>query len=235
MIANYKMLVEPVRESPDLEPPTVYVIDPDPSTSKTVNELLQGSQLNIQAYACGRDFFSAYNPGQTGCLVLEQRIFDISGLQIQRRMADENHSLPMVFVTSTIDVSTAVVLMRGGAVHILEKPLRSIELLNAIQEALALGESRRQQEVDKKRVRESVALLTRKERQLVGLLAAAKSTKAIAAELSICSRAVELRRRGVMDKLGIDSSLELMRFAVLARQKFSRLLDVPKHEAEETS
>ena len=119
----------------------------------------------------------------------------------------------MMYVSSGMDVSTAVVLMRGGAIHILEKPLRSIELLNAIQEAVAIDQDERRKEAGKRQVRESIARLTRKERQLVSLVASAKSTKAIASELGICSRAVELRRRGVMDKLGLKSSLELLRFA----------------------
>jgi two-component system, LuxR family, response regulator FixJ len=233
MIAQMKMPAAPVAEDLEGVTPTVFVVDPDPSTGKIVTDLLEGSRIHVQAHGSGREFFSAYKPQHSGCLVLEQRILDTSGLQIQRRLAEQHQCLPMVYVTSGIDVSTAVVLMRGGAVHILEKPLRSIELLNAIQEALARDEGQRKEEAEKRHVRESVAVLTRKERQLVGLLAAAKSTKVIASELSICARAVELRRRNVMEKLGLHSSLELMRFAVLARQKFSRLLEAPLVNEEE--
>ena len=117
-----------------------------------VKDLLQGTELTVQAYASGREFFAAYAGDQPGCLVLEQRIFDISGLQIQRRLAEQNQRLPMVYVTSGVDVSTAVVLMRGGAIHILEKPLRSIELLNAIQEAVAIDQNERRKEAGKRRV-----------------------------------------------------------------------------------
>jgi two-component system response regulator DctR len=100
-----------------------------------------------------------------------------------------------------------------------------MELLSAIQEGLAKDQDERRKEAGKCRVRESIALLTSKERQLVSLVACAKSTKAIASELGICSRAVELRRRGVMDKLGLKSSLELLRFAMLAWQEFSHDVD----------
>ena len=143
----------------------------------------------------------------------------------QRRLAEQNQRLPLVYVTSGIDISTAVALMRGGAIHVLEKPLRSIELLAAIQEALAIDKHQRRHETWKRRVKESIALLTRKERQLVGLVACAKSTQAIAAELSIGGRAVALRRRAVMDKLGLRSSHELLRFAILAWQDYSPYLD----------
>ena len=171
------------------------MIDPDPVTGTIVKDLFEGHELTVEAYASGRGFFAAYAGDRPGCLVLEQHIFDMSGLQIQRRLAKQNQRLPMVYVSSRLDVSTAVVLMRGGAVHVLEKPLRSIELHDAILEAVAIDRSERGKEAGKRRVKESIAMLTRKERQLVDLVASAKSTKTIAEELSICSRAVELRRR----------------------------------------
>jgi two-component system, LuxR family, response regulator FixJ len=164
---------------------------------------------------------------------LEQRIPDISGLQIQRRLAAENCYLPMVYTTSSVDVSTAVNLMRGGAVHILEKPLRPIELLNAIQEALSMAASHHKQGAERRRLLEAIAKLTRKERQLITLLAAAKPTKVIAAELKICQRAVEMRRSVVMEKLGLHSLLELVYFAVRAFQECRALLDFAMTEAAE--
>ena len=74
--------------------PVVYVVDPDPVTATTVKDLLQGYDLTVQAYASGREFFAAYAGGRPGCLVLEQRIFDISGFQIQRRLAAEVSGCP---------------------------------------------------------------------------------------------------------------------------------------------
>ena len=209
------------------QPSTVFVVNPDPGTGTLVKDLLQGYEFRVQVYPSGREFFSAFTGNRPGCLVLEQRIVDISGLQIQRRLAERNQRLPMVYVTSGMDVSTAVLLMRGGAIHVLEKPLRSVELLSAIQEAVAIDQNRRRKEAETRWVRESIAMLTRKERHLVSLAASAKSTKAIASELGICCRAVELRRRGVMGKLGLRSSLELLRFAILAWQECNDYLESP--------
>ena len=187
-----------------LQTPTVFVVDPDPSTGNTVKDLLRGYDITVQAFLSGREFFAAYAGDEPGCLVLEQRIFDISGLQIQRHLAEQNQRLPLIYVTSGVDVSTAVALMRGGAINVLEKPLRPKELLNAIQEGVVKDQSDRRKEDGKRRIRESIALLTRKERQLVSLIAHAKSTQAVALELGICARAVELRRRGVMRQIGIE-------------------------------
>jgi len=208
-----------------VQTPTVFVVDPDPVTGRMVEDLLQGYELTVQVYPSGRRFFAAYAGDRPGCLVLEQRIPDISGLQIQRRLIEQNQQIPIVYVSSKLDVSTAVALMRGGAVHVLEKPLRSIELFNAIEGALAKDRNERREEAKKRWVRESIAILTRKERQLVSLVASAKSTKVMASDLGICARAVELRRRCVMNKLGLNSSLELLRFAMLAGQECSHSLN----------
>jgi len=212
--------------------PTIFVIDPDPATGKLVQDILQGKELTLKVYASGREFFVAYSGDESGCLVLEQRIFDMSGLQIQHRLVEWGQRLPMVYVTSGLDVSTAVLLMRGGATHVLEKPLRRVELFNAIHEALTIDQRNRCQAANKRRVRESLALLTQKERQLVSLVATAKSTKGIALELGLCPRAVELRCHRIMDKLGLHSRLELMRFAVIARQECGDYLAPAELEAD---
>ncbi len=224
----------PDRGLMDHEIPTVFVVDPDPSTGGIVSGVLTGYPFDIRAFVSGREFFAAYDGMQPGCLVLEQRIADTSGLQIQRRLAERRQRLPMIYVSSSIDVSTAVVLMRGGAVHILEKPVRSLELFGAIQEALSIDKNQRQQEADKRRIRESIATLTHKERKLVRLLATATSNKSISEELSICARAVELRRRAVMEKLGLESPMELVRFALLAQEEISGLLAAASRERDDT-
>jgi two-component system, LuxR family, response regulator FixJ len=203
--------------------PTVFVVDPDPSTGAVVKDVVHGSHLRCETFSSGREFLAAFDDAWHGCLVLEQRIPDISGLQIQRRLAARGSTLPLVFVSAAVDVSTAVALMRGGAVHVLEKPPRTIELLNAIQEAVALGESRRFVERDRRRLRDRIAGLTRKERQVLTLVAQGQSIKAMAVELGLCIRAVELRRRNIMKKLGVPTTMELLRFAVAVNQ------ELPEH------
>ena len=112
---NDRMSSEAIRDSVSAQTPTVFVIDPDPATGRMVKDLLQGCNVTVQVHALGREFVASYDGKQSGCLVLEQRIFDMSGFQIQQRLAEQNQRLPMVYVTSGLDVSTAVLLMRGGA------------------------------------------------------------------------------------------------------------------------
>jgi FixJ family two-component response regulator len=194
---------------------TVFVVDPDPATDRVITGVLEGSGLGCKFFRLGRDFLAAFSDSQSGCLVLEQRIPDMSGLQLQQRLSAGGCSLPLVFMSANSDVSTAVELMRRGAVHVLEKPARPIELFNAIQEALALDRERRRVRSRQANLNTLTATLTRRERETLDLIAKGRSCKAMASELGLSVRAIELRRNGLMRKLGIRSSLDLMRFAVV--------------------
>jgi FixJ family two-component response regulator len=205
----------------------VFVIDPDPATGRMIKGFLQETTLPCQTFGTGREFLAAYQEGQPGCLVLETLIPDMSGLQIHRRLAAGKSLLPLIFVASRMDVSTAVELIRQGVVHVLEKPVRPVDLHGAIHEAIALDAERRRQHGERQKMRLHVAGLTRKERQVLQLVGEGKSVKAMAPELGVCVRAIELRRRSLMAKLQLESPLELMRFSVGARQIF---VEHPKHD-----
>ena len=199
---------------------TVFVVDPDPATGKITQELFDGSEVHCESFRCGRDFLEADCAARPGCLVLERRLPDMSGLQLQNRLSASGSTLPLIFVMSSPDVSLAVELMRGGAVHVLEKPARSIELFSAIQEAIALDQERRIAKAQRTKVRDLIASLSEKQVQVLELIARGKSIKAMAKELELSVRAVELRRNGLMSKLELQTPLELMRFAVIAAPEF---------------
>jgi FixJ family two-component response regulator len=181
--------------------PTVFIVDPDAATVQMTSEILNGFDIACKAFRTARDFLSAYQEGQSGCLVLEQRIPDMSGLQLQHRLSASDGLLPLVFVLGNPDVSTAVELLRGGAVHVLEKPPRAVELLEAIQEALVINQKRRHAKNEARRLESLAASLTQKELEVLQLTAAGKSPKGIAAALELSVRAVELRRKSLMKKL----------------------------------
>jgi two-component system, LuxR family, response regulator FixJ len=203
----------------DHDTATVFVVDPDPKTGPAIQEVLNGSSVSCEVFRSGRDFFAAFSTTEPGCVVLEQRMPDMSGLQVQRRLSASGCSIPLVFLTTCADVSTAVELMRGGAVHVLEKPSRPIELLTAIQEGLALDRERRQIKQQQTTRNDLIAALTRKEREIFELIGRGRSVKAMASELDLSARAVEMRRHNLMKKLGVGSSLDLMRFAVSAQNE----------------
>ncbi len=204
-----------------VEVPTVFIVDPDLETGKLIQEVVGGSDWRCELFSSGRDFLAAYHDDRPGCLVLEQRIPDMSGLQLQHRLSARGSKLPLVFVTANTSVSMAVELMRGGAVHVLEKPVRPVELLSAIEEAVKLDHDRRRTKNHRAKLEKTVASLTAKEHQVLELIGRGKSVKAIAAELDLCLRAIELRRKSLMKKLGVVTSMELMRLAVTINRESS--------------
>jgi two-component system response regulator FixJ len=200
---------------------TVFVIDPDPATGAMMKDLLIGSELRCEIHTTCRDFLAAHDVSRPGCVVLEQRIPDMSGLQLQRRLAlSGTRQVPLVFALNDATVSTAVELLRGGAVHVLEKPLRPLELLTAVQEAIDLDRERRRAAASDEQVRDLIAALSRKDREVLELMALGKSIKAIAVQLELSVRTIEQRRQKLMAKLQLRSALELMRFSIFTRQNF---------------
>ncbi len=199
------------------KPATVYVIDPDREVRTAVCDVINSSNLHCECCGTGREFLASYDDSRPGCLVLEVRIPDMSGYQIQRRLAESCSPLPLVFLSSTVDVSLAVELLRGGAVHYLQKPMRPVELLKAIHEALAIDRTRREASRRRQAIVESIAVLSSKERDVLRLVGEGKSNPQIAAELHLGLRTVELRRASLIKKLSLKSPLELFHFALLAQ------------------
>jgi FixJ family two-component response regulator len=106
--------------------------------------------------------------------------------------------------------------MRGGALHFLEKPFREHELWDAIQEAIALAKKRRSRATARRELDHCLAALTARERRTLTELAEGRSKEAIASEAGLCLRTVEVRRRKLMKKLGFESQIQLLRFALVA-------------------
>lgn len=215
----------------DAESAIVNVIDPDVQAQTAVSDLAASMNLQCRAYGTGQEFFAEYTDSQPGCLVLEVRIPDMGGYQIQRRLAANHAMVPLIFLSSSADVSLAVELLRGGAVHYLQKPMRPLDLINAIHEALAIDRSRRETCRQRRAILESIAVLSSKERDVLRLIADGRPNQQIAAELRLGLRTVELRRASLMKKLSLKSPLELLHFALLAQRDGSRYLEDYYHDA----
>lgn len=205
--------------------PTVFVVDPDDATRSAVQGLVTALNFQCQLFPTGREFFASFTDETPGCLVLEVKIPDMSGLQIQCRLARMDSTLPLVFLSSHDDVALAVQLLRGGAVHYLQKPLRPLELINAIQEAVAKDRSRRKVRHRRQWLLEQLATLTQKQREVLRLIAEGRSTKHMAAALQVSPRTIELRRNGLMKKLKLKSAASLLHFALLAHRQAPHHLD----------
>lgn len=148
--------------------------------------------------------------------MLEVRIPDVNGLEIQERLAAQGAVIPVVFLTTQTTVSIAVRAMRVGAVHFMEKPFREHELWDTVQEAILLDARRRRAAERCETLEGQLAQLTPKEQQVLEMIAEGKSKQVIASKAGISVRTVELRRSRLMKKLGLSNLIELVVFALSA-------------------
>lgn len=194
--------------------PTVYIVDDDPDMRDSLRWLLKTVGLPTISYASAEEFVREYREGGPACLVLDVRMPGASGLDLFEELCAYGSSLPVLFITAHADVPMAVRAMKSGAVEFLEKPFNGQVLLDKIQHALRESTARLERRAAYEGLRAQFDGLTDKEREVLKLIQAGLANKEIATRLDITSRAVEMRRAGLMRKLGVESLPELLRLAL---------------------
>jgi two-component system, LuxR family, response regulator FixJ len=202
---------------------TAYAVDDDPTFLDALALTLESAGLDVRAYRSSKDFLDDDRADGTSCLVLDIRMPDVDGLELQRLLAAQNDPIPIVFVTGHADVSTSVMALRNGAVDFLEKPVDGDELLRSVEQALAHDRRRRESEMQRSAVMRRFATLTVRERQIMKLVASDNSSKEIARELDISPRTVEHHRAHIMRKMNAASLNELIIMAVICGVRELRL------------
>ena len=189
--------------------PNIFVVDDDQTLRGSLRWLLESLRHNVQTYASAREFLSSYDPVQPGCLVLDIRMLEISGLQLQEILTKRGIRIPVIMITGHADIAMAVRAMKAGAIDFIEKPFNDQELLERVQQALALDARLRREEAQRRIAIERLELLTPREREVLEKVVCGKLNKVIAAELGICMKTVEAHRAKVMEKMGVNSAAEL--------------------------
>jgi len=190
--------------------PTVFVVDDDPAINEAVAELVELIGLKAATYTSATDFLEDFQPRGPACLVLDIRMPGMSGLELQRKLADAQRTVPVVVITGHGDVRMAVEAMKLGAVEFLEKPFRAQELCDSIQKAIRVDEENWRKRQRQEQVDQTYERLTSAERQVMDLVVAGKTNKLIAEELGLSVRAIEDRRARMMKKLGVTTRAELL-------------------------
>lgn len=196
--------------------PTVFVVDDDSAIRDSLCWLIQSVGINAEAYACARDLLDNGDLGRPGCLVVDVRMPGTSGLELQRTLVRQGIAMPVIIITAYGDVAMAVRAMKAGALDFIEKPFDHRALLERIQQAVAGDIERAKRQAERSRVVESLAQLTRRERQVLDLLIAGKSTRLIAKDLQLSCRTAEIYRSRLMEKLQAVSLYDLVRKAILS-------------------
>jgi FixJ family two-component response regulator len=192
-------------------PATVFVVDDDPDSRDSLVYLLTTVGLPNRAFSSAAEFLAAIDVHQTGCLVCDVRMPEMSGLDLLERLTADGFILPVIFITAFADVPMAVRALKSGAVEFVEKPFEAKGMLARIRNALQQDRLRRIEITHWNEIEQRVASLTDKERETLVLVRDGAPNKAIAAKIHITERAVEMRRAALMKKMQVHSLAELIR------------------------
>ena len=191
----------------------VYVIDDDAQTRESLKNLMRSVGLHAEVFASAQDFLRSKRPDVPACLVLDVRLRGLSGLDLQKRMAEAKIEVPIIFITGYGDIPMTVQAMKAGAVEFLTKPFRNQELLDAIQQALERDRTTREQRAKNDELYDRYDSLTPREREVMTLVVAGLLNKQIAGELGTSETTVKNHRHQLMKKMGADSVAELVKMA----------------------
>ena len=191
----------------------VYVIDDDAQTRDALKNLMRSVGLHVEVFASAQDFLRSKRPDVPACLVLDVRLRGLSGLDLQKRMAEAKIEVPIIFITGYGDIPMTVQAMKAGAVEFLTKPFRNQELLDAIQQALERDRITREQRAKNEELYDRYDSLTPREREVMTLVVAGLLNKQIAGELGTSETTVKNHRHQIMEKMGADSLAELVKMA----------------------
>ncbi len=191
----------------------VFVVDDDAPLRESLKNLIRSVGLRVETFASAQEFLSSARPDVPGCLVLDVRLPGPSGLDLQKRMADAEMEIPIIFITGHGDIPMTVQAMKAGAVEFLTKPFRDQDLLDAIQQALERDRKVREQRAEIEGLRLRFASLTQREREVLALMVAGLLNKQIAGELGTSETTVKIHRHNVMEKVRAGSLADLVRMA----------------------
>lgn len=196
--------------------PVVYVVDDDAGMRRSLRMLIRLAGLQTADYPSAQTFLAEYDRGQPGCLVLDLRMPQMGGLELQSILKEQDVLLPVIVVTGHSDVPSAVRSLKLGAVDFLEKPVRPDTLLKRIREAIDLDAERREHCRKQEKILDRLNRLSTRERQVMNLVAIGMSTKQIAAHLDRSQKTVANHRASVIKKTGAANSADLVRMVTLA-------------------
>lgn len=189
----------------------VYIIDDEEAVRDSIGMLLDTVDLPHRSFADAAAFLAAWKPDWKGCLVLDIRMPGMSGLELQEKLLTVGSSLPIIFITGHGDIPMAVEAMRRGAIDFIRKPFRDQELLDRINQAMAMEEAQRERTQQMSRARTLHASLTPREAEVFERVTSGQANKVIAIELGISERTVEIHRSQVMHKTHSRSLADLVR------------------------
>jgi FixJ family two-component response regulator len=191
----------------------VFVVDDDPAVCVALKRLICSVGIDVQTFASAQEFLGATRPEVPACLVLDVRLPDLSGLNLQKKLTDAKIDLPIVFITGYGDIPMTVRAMKGGALEFLTKPVKDQDLLDAIQSGIEKHRHQLAKRAEASELQRRYDSLTPREREVFPLVTSGLLNKQIAADLAASEKTIKIHRGQVMQKMGAESLAHLVRMA----------------------
>ena len=198
------------------EKPTVYIVDDDPDFRESMTLMIRSMGLNAAVYPSAEEFLDGYSAPSDSpkCMVLDVRMSGLSGLGLQQMLATDGKGMPIIMISGCADISMAVQAMRAGALDFLEKPISSQTLSARIREAIDHDVHQHREASRKTELVRHVERLSTRQREVFDLLVAGESSKQIGRQLGIGEKTVAKHRATVLEKMQVESVVELVRLFV---------------------
>lgn len=204
-----------VTAAEDRSKPVVYIVDDDSGMRRALSTLLTTVGHSTVTYAGPTEFLSKYDPAQHACLILDVRMPEMSGLEVQQQLNRSGSMLPVILMTGHGDIPMAVQAMKDGAFDFLQKPFNNEQLLEQVRRALQRDAENRQSVQRHADLRQRASALTPREREVMAMVVDGRANKVIAIDLSLSERTVEIHRANVMEKMGANSVAHLVKMRLL--------------------
>lgn len=192
---------------------TVFVVDDDASTRKSIEEALVSVGLRAEVYATVRDFIDHVSPERPGCVIIDVHSDTAAGVEAQRLLKTRNCLQPAIIVTGQYDVPMAVQAMREGAIDVLPRPVNAQHLIDEVHRALTIDQAQRKKADSVQELRRRYAQLTLREQEVMSLVIAGGPNWQVAENLGITERTVKAHRGRVMEKMQAESLVHLIHMA----------------------
>jgi FixJ family two-component response regulator len=197
----------------------VHVVDDDASLRGALESLFDSVGLATRGYGAARDFLNASLADEPGCIVIDIRLPDMSGLEFQTQLTRMGVRLPVIMMTGYGDIPMTVRAMKRGAVDFLPKPFRDQDMLDAVMTAIERDRQRRTADDDASRIRQRFGTLSARQQQVMMLATSGKMNKQIAGELGISEVTAKIHRGAAMRKMGARTLADLVRMAEVVKPK----------------
>jgi two-component system response regulator FixJ len=194
----------------------VYVIDDDEAVRQALAFQMGSAGIDVRTYESATAFLKIVPMVQTGCIITDVRMPDLSGIDLLRRLRELKVAAPVIVITAHGDIPLAVEAMRMGAVDFLEKPFDDEVLLASVRSALDRGSRDQQRQAERSSIERRLAVLSKRERDVLEGLVAGRANKQIAYDLGISARTIENYRANLMIKMQAATLSDLVRMALIA-------------------